>query len=82
MGNYIFFTAIGKHHVDLFLVIVSALCIRSMHGVMARALCEHHQHHPISLVILCWTKVQPRYGTGNSIIDAFDVYNFEAILLK
>jgi hypothetical protein len=50
-----------------------------MHGVMAPALCEHHQ---ISLFILDQTKVLSRDGIGNSIMDAFDAHNFGTKLLK
>ena len=31
-----------------------------------------HEHHLISLVIIDQTKVQPRDGIGDSIMDAFD----------
>jgi hypothetical protein len=69
MGKRHPFAAIGKHHVDLFLVIIGAICIRSMHGVLTQALCECC---PIRLGILDGTNIQLRDGIGNSIMDAFD----------
>jgi len=69
----------GEHHVDLFFVIISALCIRSMHSVMTPAL---RKRYPISFVILDWTRVSSRDVIGNSIFDAVDMYNVETILLK
>jgi hypothetical protein len=50
-----------------------------MHGVMAPELCELNL---ISLVILDWTKVQPRYGIDNCVMDDFDAHDFVTILLK
>jgi hypothetical protein len=41
--------AICRHHVKLFLVIISVLCICSMHCVMTPAL---YEHHPISQLAL------------------------------
>jgi hypothetical protein len=68
----------GKHHVDLFLVIVSALYTCSIYGVVTPAVHDH----PISLVILDWTGVEPRDDMSNSIMNAFYVDDFGTILLK
>ena len=76
---YIFFAAIGKHHVYLLLVVVRALCIGSMYSVMTSAL---HEHHQIRLVILDWTKVQAGDIISNSIMDALDVHDFGTMLHK
>ena len=70
---------IGEYHVYLLLVAERALCNMSMHNVMTSALREHH---PISHVNLDQTKVQPRYGIGNIIMDELDVHDFGTILLK
>jgi hypothetical protein len=45
---------ISEQHVHLVLVSVGVLFCRSMYGVMAPAL---HEHHPVSLFILDRTKV-------------------------
>jgi hypothetical protein len=74
-----YFAAIGKHHVHLFLVIISALCTYSMYGVKALAPFECHT---ISLAIIDRTKDQARDGTSSSIMGAFDVHFFVTILLK
>jgi hypothetical protein len=50
-----------------------------MHGIVTSVF---HEHPPIRLVILDQTKVQPRDGIGNSIMDAFDMHDFGTILLK
>ena len=54
-----FLTAIGKHHVYLVLVIVSALFCRNMHGVMAPAF---HECDPINHVSLDQRHWQQYYG--------------------